>query len=116
MKLTIVALVGVSALSGCSRQPSPPPAANAAAAPAPAAETAPTAHYFTVPADQLTHLQLADVTTTTWEKTVRTTGTVDWDNDHTTQAITQVSGPITRLVVDTGAHVKAGDPLLYVAS
>jgi len=51
-----------------------------------------------------------------WGTTIRTTGTVDWDNDHTTQAITQVSGPITRLVVDTGARVKAGDPLLYVAS
>ncbi len=54
--------------------------------------------------------------TTTWETTVRTTGTVDWDNDHTTQAITQVSGPITRIAVDTGTRVKAGDPLLYVAS
>ena len=47
---------------------------------------------------------------------MRTTGTVDWDNDHTTQAITQVSGPITRIVADTGTRVKAGDPLLYVAS
>jgi cobalt-zinc-cadmium efflux system membrane fusion protein len=47
---------------------------------------------------------------------VRTTGTVDWDNDHTTQAITQVSGPIVRIVADTGTRVKAGDPLLYVAS
>ena len=27
-----------------------------------------------------------------------------------------MSGPITRIVVDTGARVKAGDPLLYVAS
>lgn len=44
------------------------------------------------------------------------TGTVDWDNDQTTQAISQVSGPITRIVVDTGSRVKAGDPLLYVAS
>ncbi len=52
----------------------------------------------------------------TWSATVRTTGTVDWDNDHTTQAITQVSGPIARIVADTGTRVKAGDPLLYVAS
>ena len=47
---------------------------------------------------------------------LRTTGTVDWDNDHTTQAITQVSGPITRILVDTGARVKKGDVLLYVSS
>jgi len=47
---------------------------------------------------------------------VTTTGTVDWDADHTTQAITQVNGPISRILVDTGAKVKEGDPLLYVSS
>ena len=72
--------------------------------------------YFTVPADQLPHLKIAPVRKTTWSAEVRTTGTVDWDNDHTTQAITQVSGPIARIVADTGTRVKAGDPLLYVAS
>jgi cobalt-zinc-cadmium efflux system membrane fusion protein len=41
---------------------------------------------------------------------------VDWDADHTTQAITQVGGPISRILVDTGSQVKAGDPLLYVSS
>jgi len=41
---------------------------------------------------------------------------VDWDADHTTQAITQVSGPISRLLVDTGARVTADQPLLYVSS
>jgi len=56
------------------------------------------------------------VQSTTWQINVETTGTVDWDSDHTTQAITQVSGPITRIVVDFGSHVRAGDPLLYVAS
>ncbi|MGH9140770.1 MAG: efflux RND transporter periplasmic adaptor subunit, partial [Vicinamibacterales bacterium] len=74
------------------------------------------ASYFTVPADQLPHLKMAKVRQTTWSAEVRTTGTVDWDNDHTTQAITQVSGPISRIVADTGTRVKAGDPLLYVAS
>ncbi len=47
---------------------------------------------------------------------MRTTGTVDWDNDHTSQAITQVSGPITRILYDTGVHVTQGQPLLYVTS
>jgi cobalt-zinc-cadmium efflux system membrane fusion protein len=72
--------------------------------------------YFTVSDDQLAHLKIAPVAKTTWAATVRTTGTVDWDNDHTTQAITQVSGPIARIVADTGTRVKAGDPLLYVAT
>ncbi len=71
---------------------------------------------FTVPADQLSHLQTTQVRKVTRTTTLRTTGTVDWDNDRTSQAITQVSGPITRIVVDAGTRVKAGDPLLYVAS
>ncbi len=71
---------------------------------------------FTVSQEQLPHLRIVPVKTTTWSIAVHTTGTVDWDADHTTQAITQVNGPITRILVDTGARVKAGDPLLYVSS
>ena len=41
---------------------------------------------------------------------------MDWDADHTTQAITQVNGPISRILVDTGSRVAADDPLLYVSS
>src|SRR5271165_2444258 len=71
---------------------------------------------FTVPGDQLARLQVTSVQRANWNITVRTTGTVDWDADHTTQAITQVNGPISRILVDTGAKVNAGDPLLFVAS
>src|ERR1039458_10395713 len=71
---------------------------------------------FTVGAEQMAHLRVATVGTKVWRTTILTTGTVDWDADHTTQAITQVNGPITRILVDTGAKVKAGDPLLYVSS
>jgi cobalt-zinc-cadmium efflux system membrane fusion protein len=71
---------------------------------------------FTVSREQMAHLQITTVQTTTWSTSVHTTGTVDWDADRTTQAITQVNGPISRILVDLGARVKAGDPLLYVAS
>lgn len=74
------------------------------------------ASLFTVPAEQMAHLQVVTVGTTVWQTSVVTTGTVDWDADHTTQAITQVNGPISRILVDTGAKVREGDPLLYVAS
>jgi len=117
----IVALTG----SACQTPPAAAPtsAAARAAAAAPTVTPPPTAGggapqgtYFTVPADQLLHLKIASARRATWSSEVRTTGTVDWDNDHTTQAITQVSGPIARIVADTGTRVKAGDPLLYVAS
>ena len=71
---------------------------------------------FTLNADQMSHLKTAVVGKATWVVAVHTTGTVDWDADHTTQAITQVNGPITRILVDTGTPVKQGDPLLYVRS
>lgn len=71
---------------------------------------------LTVSTEQLAHLTIIPVSTTTWSQTVHTTGTVDWDADHTTQAITQVNGPISRILVDYGSRVSAGAPLLYVSS
>jgi cobalt-zinc-cadmium efflux system membrane fusion protein len=66
--------------------------------------------------DQLAHLQIEPVRKATWSTVIHTTGTVDWDADHTTQAITQVNGPITRILVDLGTKVTANEPLLYVSS
>jgi cobalt-zinc-cadmium efflux system membrane fusion protein len=71
---------------------------------------------FQVPQNQMEHLKIVEVHKAVWSPAVRTTGTVDWDADHTTQAITQVNGPIARLLVDTGAVVTADQPLLYVSS
>jgi cobalt-zinc-cadmium efflux system membrane fusion protein len=80
------------------------------------AAATPASGSFTVPEAQRSHVEFATAHLADLPTTIRTTGTVDWDGDHTTQAITQVNGPITRIVVDLGSHVKAGDPLLYVAS
>ncbi len=96
------------AIAGCSGASQSEQAAADAAATKPG--------YFTVSQEQLSHLQITTAAQTQWATSVTTTGTVDWDGDHTTQAITQVSGPITRLLVEEGAHVTAGQPLLYVAS
>ena len=126
MKVAIAAVFVAVTVSACNNgsppAAAPPSAAAKAAATAPTVSPSPTGGgasagtYFTVPADQLPHLKMAKVQPATWSAEVRTTGTVDWDNDHTTQAITQVSGPIVRIVADTGTRVKAGDPLLYVSS
>jgi cobalt-zinc-cadmium efflux system membrane fusion protein len=95
-------------LSGCNKAKSSAEASTEAAALKPG--------LFAVTKDQIAHLKVATVQRSNWSISVRTTGTVDWDADHTTQAITQVTGPISRILVDTGAVVKAGDPLLYVSS
>jgi cobalt-zinc-cadmium efflux system membrane fusion protein len=124
MRRVVLAIGAATTLWACGGSAAPSSASNSAASKAAAAApvTPPpatglaAAGYFTVPAEQMPHLKIAPVRKTTWSAVVRTTGTVDWDNDHTTQAITQVSGPITRIVADTGTRVQAGDPLLYVAS
>jgi cobalt-zinc-cadmium efflux system membrane fusion protein len=122
MRRALFAVTVALALPACQSSAPPAAAGDRAAAAAPATTPAATGAgsaagtYFTVPADQLPHLKIANVKQATWAAEIRTTGTVDWDNDHTTQAITQVSGPIVRIVADTGTRVKAGDPLLYVAS
>ena len=71
---------------------------------------------FTLPQDQLAHLKIVQAARTCWEVAIHTTGTVDWDQDHTTQAITQVNGPIARILVDVGSPVQKDQPLLYVSS
>ena len=112
IRLFIGALfVTAAALSGCTgakavESPAAASATNAAGQPG----------LFTLPKDQLDHVHIVEVQKVTWAFDVETTGTVDWDADHTTQAITQVNGPITRIMVDLGSHVRAGDPLLYVSS
>jgi cobalt-zinc-cadmium efflux system membrane fusion protein len=105
--LTLAIGLGLAA-AACGGAPS---SSTASSTPAPAG-----GGYFVVPASQLSHLQIVPAVKATWTTTLQTTATVDWDNDHTTQVISQVSGPVTRLAVDVGARVKAGDPLLYVSS
>jgi len=108
VKAIALALPLVLLAAGCNRGPDPrtAPATNADDRPA----------LFTVAPAQLSQLRLARVENAEWTAEVQTTGTVDWDADHTTQAIAQVSGPISRMVVDLGRRVEAGDPLLYVSS
>ena len=102
-------LAAISTYSCSSSKPAPAPAAETSA---PADEAA----LFQIPQNQLEHLKIVEVRKAAWSTTVRTTGTVDWDADHTTQAITQVNGPISRLLVDLGTSVAVNQPLLYVSS
>jgi membrane fusion protein, heavy metal efflux system len=104
----LAGLIAVLAESSCTSKP-----AASAAAETPSQSSA---TLFQVPQNQMAQLKIVEVHKAVWSPAVRTTGTVDWDADHTTQAITQVSGPISRLLVDTGAVVVADQPLLYVAS
>src|ERR1700722_269458 len=70
------------------------------------------AELFSLPADQLAHVQIYTVVTAPLERTLRLTGAVAYNGFLTTPVITQVGGPVSRIVVAPGEHVKAGDPML----
>lgn len=74
------------------------------------------ASLFSIPDDQMSHIQVVTVTPSTLSRTLRLTGTVAYNGFATTPVITQVSGPVTRIVVSPGENVHAAQPLLYVAS
>jgi len=74
------------------------------------------AELFTIPSDQMAHVQVLAVQPTTLTRSLRLTGAVAYNSFHTTPVITQVSGPVSRIVVVPGQKVERGQPLLYVAS
>ena len=75
-----------------------------------------TAELFTIPPDQMAHVQVLTVQPTSLTRTLRLTGAVAYNSFHTTPVITQVSGPVSRIVVVPGQKVQRGEPMLYVAS
>jgi cobalt-zinc-cadmium efflux system membrane fusion protein len=75
-----------------------------------------TPELFTIPPEQLAHVQVLTVQPTTLTRILRVTGTVAYNSFRTTPVITQVSGPVSRVVVVPGQKVQRGEPLLYVAS
>ena len=74
------------------------------------------AELFSLPAEQMAHIQVYTVTPAPMVRTLRLSGAVAYNNLLTTPVITQVGGPVSRILVTPGEHVRAGQPLLFVAS
>ncbi|MGA8273529.1 MAG: efflux RND transporter periplasmic adaptor subunit [Candidatus Sulfotelmatobacter sp.] len=74
------------------------------------------AELFTLPSDQMSHIQVVTVVQGPLARTLRLTGAVEYNDFKTTPVITQVGGPVSRVMVVQGEHVRAGQALLYVAS
>ena len=71
---------------------------------------------FTVPREQLEHVQVVTVQPADFPRVLRLTGTVAFNGFRTTPVITQMSGPVSRVVVSPGQQVSKGQPMLYVSS
>ncbi|HXC43190.1 MAG TPA: efflux RND transporter periplasmic adaptor subunit [Candidatus Dormibacteraeota bacterium] len=110
-RLAVLAAVSAITLMLASCQES---ASNAAANPN--NTTSNSAELFTIPPEQMSHVQVLTVQPGTLIRSLRLTGAVAYNSFHTTPVITQVSGPVSRVVVVPGQKVKQGEPMLYVAS
>jgi membrane fusion protein, heavy metal efflux system len=71
---------------------------------------------FTLPPDQMSHVQLVTVQPSTLTRTLRLTGAVAYNAFKTTPVISQVGGPVSRILVLPGQQVKAGQPMLEISS
>jgi cobalt-zinc-cadmium efflux system membrane fusion protein len=71
---------------------------------------------FTIPQDQMSHVQVVTVQPSKLTRTLRLTGAVAYNAFSTTPVITQVGGPVAKILVVPGDRVKRGQPLLEVSS
>lgn len=111
----VLALLALAlALASCSR-----PSGDSTASPTPSSTTEVSeskARLFTVPQDQMAHVQVAPVQAIKLTRVLRLTGAVAYNSFETTPVITQIGGPVARILVSPGQEVSVGQPMLYVSS
>jgi len=98
----------LAAVAGCAADRPSPPAADTATSGAP--------RNVTLTAEQRQRIKLITVQPVGFRPIVEATGNVAFDADKSTQVLSTVSGPATRVVVNPGAVVTRGQPLAYVSS
>ena len=94
----------LAALSACGAKPD---------APSPAAVTP---QNVTLTSAQLQHIRLVQVSESDVHRTVEVPGVVDFDNDQSTSVTAPMTGLVTRLLVQPGQPVAAGQALAMVDS
>jgi cobalt-zinc-cadmium efflux system membrane fusion protein len=106
----VVACTLTACTSGDRKRPGQMTSFSAGSSPSDAAQL------FTLPQEQMAHVQIVTVEPTTLTRTLRLTGTVAYNAFKTTPVITQVGGPVSRILVVPGQQVKEGQPMLDVSS
>lgn len=71
---------------------------------------------FKVTDEQRARLKIVTVAKESFAPNVEVTGTVAFNGDKSTQVLSPVSGPVSRILVNLGANVTAGEVLATVAS
>ena len=75
-----------------------------------------TAELFTVPKEQLAHLQIVPVEKGPLPRTLRLAGAVAYNGFETTPVFAAIGGPVHEILVAPGEFVHKGQPLLTVTS
>jgi cobalt-zinc-cadmium efflux system membrane fusion protein len=99
-----LAATALAALVGCSAKSAAP------------TQAAVTPQNVTLTAAQLAHIRLVQVGAADVHKTVEVPGVVDFDNDQSTSVTAPMSGLVTRILVEPGQRVAAGQTLAFVDS
>jgi cobalt-zinc-cadmium efflux system membrane fusion protein len=102
----------VCALAGCNSSQN----ANEMTSYSSQASQSATPQLFKIPQDQMSHVQVVTVQPAKLTRTLRLTGAVEYNAFKTTPVITQVGGPVSRILVVPGQHVRPGEPMLEVTS
>ncbi len=110
--LSAAAVAVIVALSGCSSSRSAAGMTSFSAK----GTSSESARLFTIPADQMSHVQIVTVEPGKLVRELRLTGSVAFNGFETTPVITQVGGPVSRILVVPGEYVHQGQPLLEVSS
>src|SRR6185312_4051539 len=71
---------------------------------------------FSVPPDQMSHIQVVKVVKASIPRVLRFTGSVAYNALNTTPVFSAVGGPVRRILAAPGDMVKEGQPLLEVTS
>jgi cobalt-zinc-cadmium efflux system membrane fusion protein len=75
-----------------------------------------TARLFSVPPEQMSHLQIFTVAAAPLARSLRLSGAAAYNAFRTTPVISPVGGPVAQLLAAPGDHVKLRQPLLEVSS
>jgi len=109
-----VAAAAFVALSGCSSGPAESESKMTSFT---STETkADTAELFTVPKEQMAHIQIVAAEKGPLARILRLSGAVAYDSFQTTPVFAAIGGPVHEILVAPGQVVQAGQPLLTVTS
>jgi membrane fusion protein, heavy metal efflux system len=103
----MITALTIVALGACSKT-APKAGVDSAAGTRPAS--------FTITPEQRQRIHVVTVQVVTYRPVFEATGNVAFNGDKSTQVLSPVSGPATRVVGDVGMNVTRGQPLAYVSS